>query len=382
MCHDLMRGLKDESFMLMEQTPSQQNWQPYNSLKRPGQMRAQSYQTIAHGADTIQFFQLRRSVGGCEKFHGAVIAHVGTEDTRVFREVQQLGQELEMLGDRTLDSVNEAEVGIVFDWDNYWALEYTSGPNVDLTYVDQIHQYYRYFYERNIPVNMIPFDADFSRYKMVVAPVLYMVKAGMQEALEDFVSKGGVLVTTYMSGIVDQSDNVYLGGYPGVLSNMAGVWVEEIDALAPEQENTVIFDDGVSVPGRLVCDIIHLRGAECIGRYGKDFYAESPAVTRNLFGDGSVYYIGTEMDCRGLAKVLDMAAEDVSIKPVVKEKTGLEITYRKKDGQRYYFVINFKDEDFEIPSCFVGNTDVLTGECVKSGEMLSKYDVKIICTED
>ena len=382
MCHDLMRGLKDESFMLMEQTPSQQNWQPYNSLKRPGQMRAQSYQTIAHGADTIQFFQLRRSVGGCEKFHGAVIAHVGTEDTRVFREVQQLGQELEMLGDRTLDSVNEAEVGIVFDWDNYWALEYTSGPNVDLTYVDQIHQYYRYFYERNIPVNMIPFDADFSRYKMVVAPVLYMVKAGMQEALEDFVSKGGVLVTTYMSGIVDQSDNVYLGGYPGVLSKMAGVWVEEIDALAPEQENTVIFDDGVSVPGRLVCDIIHLRGAECIGRYGKDFYAESPAVTRNLFGDGSVYYIGTEMDCRGLAKVLDMAAEDVSVKPVVEEKTGLEITCRKKDGQRYYFVINFKDEDFEIPSCFVGNTDVLTGECVKSGEMLSKYDVKIICTED
>ena len=181
---------------------------------------------------------------------------------------------------------------------------------------------------------------------------------------------------------MDQSDNVYLGGYPGVLSKMAGVWVEEIDALAPEQENTVIFDDGVSVPGRLVCDIIHLRGAECIGRYGKDFYAESPAVTRNLFGDGFVYYIGTEMDCRGLAKVLDMAAEDVSVKPVVEEKTGLEITCRKRDGQRYYFVINFKDEDFEIPSCFVGNTDVLTGECVKSGEMLSKYDVKIICTED
>ena len=102
MTHDLMRGLKDEPFMLMEQTPSQQNWQHYNSLKRPGQMRAQSYQTIAHGADTIQFFQLRRSKGGCEKFHGAVIAHVGTNDTRVFRETAQLGGELESFGTRTL----------------------------------------------------------------------------------------------------------------------------------------------------------------------------------------------------------------------------------------------------------------------------------------
>ena len=195
MTHDLMRGLKDEPFMLMEQTPSQQNWQKYNSLKRPGQMRAQSYQTLAHGADTIQFFQLRRSVGGCEKFHGAVIAHVGNENTRVFREVAQLGAELESFGDRTLGSRNEAEVGLIFDWDNYWALEYTSGPSEDLKYVDQIHQYYQYFYKKNIGVDMIPVDADFSKYKIVVAPVLYMVKDGMKEALENFVKNGGILVT-------------------------------------------------------------------------------------------------------------------------------------------------------------------------------------------
>ena len=210
MTHDLMRGLKDEPFMLMEQTPSQQNWQKYNSLKRPGQMRAQSYQTLAHGADTIQFFQLRRSVGGCEKFHGAVIAHAGSENTRVFREVAQLGAELESFGDRTLGSRNEAEVGLIFDWDNYWALEYTSGPSEDLKYVDQIHQYYQYFYKKNIGVDMIPVDADFSKYKIVVAPVLYMVKDGMKEALENFVKNGGILITTFMSGIVGQSDNLYL----------------------------------------------------------------------------------------------------------------------------------------------------------------------------
>ena len=163
MTHDLMRGLKDAPFMLMEQTPSQQNWQPYNSLKKPGQMRAQSYQTVAHGADTIQFFQLRRSVGGCEKFHGAVIAHAGTADTRVFREVTQLGKELEKIGSRVMGSENHAKVGIIFDWENYWALEYTSGPNRDLRYLDQIEEMYNYFYNKNIAVDMIPIDADFSK---------------------------------------------------------------------------------------------------------------------------------------------------------------------------------------------------------------------------
>ena len=259
MTHDLMRGLKDEPFMLMEQTPSQQNWQKYNSLKRPGQMRAQSYQTLAHGADTIQFFQLRRSVGGCEKFHGAVIAHAGSENTRVFREVAQLGAELESFGDRTLGSRNEAEVGLIFDWDNYWALEYTSGPSEDLKYVDQIHQYYQYFYKKNIGVDMIPVDADFSKYKIVVAPVLYMVKDGMKEALENFVKNGGILITTFMSGIVGQSDNVYLGGYPGPLREMAGVWVEEIDALAPEQKNKAKFADGSTAACGLLCDLMHLE---------------------------------------------------------------------------------------------------------------------------
>ena len=377
MTHDLMRGLKDAPFMLMEQTPSQQNWQPYNSLKKTGQMRAQSLQTVAHGADTIQFFQLRRSVGGCEIFHGAVIGHVCTNDTRVFREVKQLGEELERLGTSTLGSANKADVGIVFDWDNYWALEYTSGPTEDLTYVEQIHQYYKYFYDKNIGVNMIPFDADFSKYKVVVAPVLYMVKEGMKEALTEFVKNGGVLITTFMSGLVDQSDNVYLGGYPGPLKEMAGVWVEEIDALAPEIMNKVTFADGTEVPCNLLCDVMHLEGAECLATYAEDFYAGTPAVTKNQFGKGYTYYIGTNMNGDGIAKVLDMAVAQADVSSVIQEETELEVTCRKADNCTYYFVLNFKDKDIEVPSCFVGCEDALTGEIVASGKMMKKYDAMI-----
>lgn len=378
MCHDLMRGLKDAPFMLMEQTPSQQNWQPYNSLKKPGQMRAQSIQTLAHGADTIQFFQLRRSVGGCEKFHGAVISHAGTNQTRVFGEVKQLGEELERLGTSTLGSVNDSQVGIIFDWDNYWALEYTSGPTEDLTYVEQIHQYYKFFYDKNIGVSMIPFDADFSKYKVVVAPVLYMVKEGMKEALTEFVKNGGILITTFMSGIVDQSDNVHLGGYPGPLRDLAGVWVEEIDALAPEQSNTVTFADGTEISCNLLCDVMHLEGAECLASYASDFYAGTPAVTRNTFGSGCTYYIGTNMNNDGIAKVLNMAIKEAGVASVIDEATELEVTCRKADNCSHYYILNFKDQVVEVPSCFAGCKNILTGKTVQAGTMMKKYDVMIV----
>ncbi|TAH63394.1 MAG: beta-galactosidase, partial [Anaerolineaceae bacterium] len=381
MRHDLMRGLKRQPFMLMEQTPSQQNWQPYNSLKKPGQMRAQSYQTMAHGADTIQFFQLRRSVGACEKFHGAVIGHVGTENTRVFREVSKLGEELKALGDRLLGADNPAQIGIIFDWDNYWALEYASGPNKDLKYVDQIHQYYRYFYEKNIPVDIIPVDGDFSKYKAVIAPVLYMVKDGMQQALESYVKDGGILLTGFMSGIVDQSDNVHLGGYPGPLRNLAGIWVEEIDALAPEQNNTLRFADGTDYVCSLLCDIIHLEGAVSLADYTSNFYSASPVVTKNEFGKGSVFYLGTQLEEKALEKVLNQVTDLANVKSVIDAETGLEIVCRTISDKKYYFVMNLTGENLILPQPLAGKEDILTGNILTAGSVFAPYDVAIICEE-
>ncbi len=381
MRHDLMRGLKGQPFMLMEQTPSQQNWQIYNSLKKPGQMRAQSYQTLAHGADTIQFFQLRRSVGACEKFHGAVIEHAASENARVFREVAKLGEELQALGDQFLGADNPAQVGIIFDWENYWALEYAVGPHRDLKYENQIHQYYSYFYDKKIPVDLIPIDADFSKYKAVVAPVLYMVKDGMEQALETYVQGGGVLLTGFMSGIVDQSDNVHLGGYPGPLRKLSGIWVEEIDALAPEQSNTLRFADGSEADCHLVCDIIHLEEAVSLADYTGNFYAFSPAVTKNQFGEGTVFYVGTQPEQKGLEKVLDQMMELAGVKPVIDVQTKLEIVCRTTLEKCYYFIINLTDETLALPPLFAGKADIITGNTLTLQTCLAPYDVVLLCEQ-
>lgn len=378
MTHDLMRGLKQQPFMLMEQTPSQQNWQPYNSLKKPGQMRAQSYQTIAHGADTIQYFQLRRSIGACEKFHGAVIEHVGHEDTRVFRETAALGAELAQLSD-IIGTQTQAQVAVIFDWDNYWALEYTSGPTVDLKYVEQIHRYYRYFYEQNIAVDLVPVDADLSKYKLVAAPVLYMIKEGMQERLTEFVMQGGALLTTYMSGIVDHSDNVHLGGYPGPLRELAGIWVEEIDALAPEQSNGVsLVNEELTGTSNLVSDLIHLENAEALAHYTSNFYAGMPAVTKNTFGDGTVYYFGGQLEDQLQDQLFKTIVEESDITPVIEEATKLEIACRENEEAKFFVIINFHEEAQPLPEMFVGKTDLLTGKVLSSEMMLTQYTTYIV----
>lgn len=376
--HDLMRGLKNKPFLLMEQTPSQQNWQKYCSLKKPGQMSAQSYQTIAHGAESILFFQLRQSAGGCEKFHGAVISHSGSDKTRVFNEVAELGKQLERLGSKTIGSVNRSDVGIIFDWDNYWAVESTSGPTADMKYVDQIHDYYKHLYKRNISVDIIPYNADFSRYKLIYAPLLYMVKPGMESNLKNYVKNGGVLVTGYMSGIVNESDNVYIGGYPGPLRDLAGIWVEEIDALAPEQSNRLNFVNGLTFECGFLCDVIHTEGAETLAVYDSDFYAGMPAVTKNKFGDGYVFYIGTKLSDEGLDYMTDKIIESANVKSVIDFKSDLEVTVREKFGKKYYFIINFTDKEQHLPEYFAGNINLLNDEFLEHNKLIKPFESLVI----
>lgn len=346
MAHDLMRGLKDgQPFMLMEQTPSQQNWQPYNSLKRPGVMRLWSYQSVAHGADTIMFFQLRRSIGACEKYHGAVIEHAGHENTRIFREVAELGKELQILGDTTLDASVESKVAIVFDWDNWWAIEKSSGPTVALNYVDQIHKYYAAFFRRNIQVDIISVDTDMSKYDIVLAPVLYMVKPGFATKLEKYVEAGGTFLTTFFSGIVNENDLVTTGGYPGELRKLLGIWVEEIDALLPEQKNRIVLKETYGdLQGEygcgMLCDLLHSEGAEVIAEYGDDFYKGMPVVTRNTFGQGEAWYVASDPDERFLDGLLGQLAAAKNVESLLETPEGVEVSARTKDGKPYLFVMN------------------------------------------
>ena len=361
MRHDLMRGLKQGApFMLMEQTPSVTNWQSYNLLKRPGDMRLISYQAVAHGADTVMFFQMRRSIGACEKFHGAVIDHVGTENTRVFREVSQLGEELKQLGDTTLDSRTPSKAAMLVDWDNWWALEYSAGPSCDLKYMDELANYYTALYDNNISVDIISAQDPLDDYKVVIAPVMYMTKPGADEKIRKFVSEGGTFVTTFLSGLVDEHDLVITGGYPGKLRDILGIWVEETDALPSYMKNSFSWN-GKDYDCGLICDIMHMENAKALASYDKDFYKGTPVLSRNEFGKGHAYYVATRAGQDFYADFLKKVLEEQGVEPVFKPCKGVEITLRRKEETNFLFFLNHNPRESVLIAEKPG-TDLLTGK--------------------
>lgn len=346
--HDLMRGTGGgKPFVLMEQTPSQQNWQPFNALKRPGVMRLWSYQAVAHGSDAVLFFQMKRSIGSCEKYHGAVISHAGHEHTRVFREVAELGRELEQIGSEIIGSGISAQTALMFDWENWWAVEYSAGPSVNLKYKEQVLHYYTALHRQNIPVDIIGEEDDLSGYKLVIAPLLYMTKPGVDERIREFVKAGGTFVTTCFSGYVDESDRVITGGYPGRLRDILGVWVEESDAL-PEHKSNRFICENQEYPAEILCDIIHPEGAETLAEYQEDFYAGTPVLTENSFGKGKAYYVGTCSGDEFYRNFTRRLCREQQIVPSAEVMEEVEAVRRRGEQAEYLFLLNHEDREQEI----------------------------------
>lgn len=379
MNHDLMRGIKGgQPFALMEQTPSVTNWLAYNALKRPGVMRLWSYQAMAHGADTVMFFQMRRSIGACEKYHGAVIDHVGTENTRVFREIAAMGQELKNLGAKTLGARYKSKAAVFVDWDNWWGIEYSAGPSCDLRYLDEVFNYYRALEEQNYAVDIIGTDDDLEQYDVVIAPILYMTKKDYDEKIRSFVKSGGTFVTTFFSGYVDEHDLVITGGYPGRLRDILGIWVEESDALPTDKCNHFIYNGDV-YQAKLLCDIMHLEGAVELSEYQEDFYAQTPVITVNAYGKGKAYYVGTRSTEDFYRTFVKGIMEEKGIHPVLETPEGVEATERFKGEHSYLFILNHKDETVKF-TAREDRTDLLTGRNYAAGQsiVMNAKDVLIL----
>ena len=376
--HELMRGLKQgKPFVLMEQTPSVTNWLPYNSLKRPGVMRLWSYQAVAHGADAVMFFQMRRSIGACEKYHGAIIDHVGNEHTRVFKEASALGKELEQIGERTLGSVEKAECAILFDWDNWWAIEYSAGPSCLLKYRDEVENYYNALHGANIPVDIIGMEDDFSKYKLIIAPILYMVKEGIDDKIRKYVEEGGAFVTTFFSGYVDEHDLVTIGGYPGKLRDIMGVWVEESDAL-PEGTTNHFEWNHKKYEASLICDLLHSEGAEVLATYGTDFYEGMPVLTENAYGEGKAYYVASRSTVSFYEDFIGKLCEDCGITAVIEAPEGVEVTARYTKEHKYLFLLNHEKESRKIVADD-DYYDILKKVSISKGDTITieKTDVQI-----
>lgn len=353
MNYDICRGLQTpgKPFMLMEMSPNQASWERVAALKRPGEVTRIALQGIAHGADSALYFQIRRSPSGFEKFHGAMIDHVGHEHTRIGAELTELGKKLQALYPYLRDTRIKAKAAVIMDFDNQFGVEIPCSIQKHIDYWGEVEHYYRYFNEHNIPVDVLPASGSLSGYSLVVAPMLYMLDQSFADEIKTFVHNGGIFVCTYYSGIVDLNDKVYPGGYPGVLRDVCGIWVEETDALDSTQKNIIRTEGALGdreFSCGFMCDIIHLQGATSLGNYTCDFYAGTPCVCENQYGAGRTVYLGSKLDSSGVDAVLDYCCGLAGVSGILSPVAGVEACLRESNDTRLLFLLSNAMEPKEL----------------------------------
>jgi len=339
---DLMRSLGGgKPWLLMEQAPNHVNWRQRNAPKAPGEMRLGSYQSLARGADGIQFFQWRASFAGAEKFHSAMVPHAGTA-TRTWEEIVDLGGELAKLTDVCGTRV-AAEVAIAIDWESWWALETAGMPSHDLQLSDLVGRWYRPFWERNLTTDFAHPEADLSGYKLVVVPNLYLLRDAGAENLTRFVADGGTLVVSFFSGIVDENDHVRLGGYPAALRALLGLVVPEFCPHGEGESGSVILD-GQAYSCELWSDSVELEGAEPVATFDGGWLAGRPAVTRR----STAWYVGTQLDREGMDALVALLATETGLKPELDAPEGVEVVRRSAEDRSFLFLLNHTQETAEV----------------------------------
>jgi beta-galactosidase len=386
--HDQCRAMKGgKPFMLMESVPSIPTRGRVKKRKEPGMHMLSSLQAVAHGSDTVQYFQWRKSRGSVEKFHGAVVDHVGTEHTREFRDVANVGEALAKLDDVVGTSVRP-EVALIQDWENEWAIR--EGARVYLgdntKYRQECNAHYKPFWEAGVPVDVVDQTCGLDDYKLVVVPMAYMLRPGFADRLKSYIADGGTAVMTYWSGVVDESDLCYLGGVPGDgLREVFGVWEEESQSYYPDESVDIVMKDGntLGIGGRYkavdTCSVVHAEGSEVLATYGGEYFAGSPVLTVNTYGSGKAFYIAARTKGAFLSDLYKRLVAEAGIQRVIESELPAGVTAQlRTDGERrFVFLMNFNESEATVV-LDRDYTDLLTGKSCDGSVSLPPFGVLVL----
>lgn len=375
---DLVRSLKPGvPWLLWEQATDAVNWRPANPGKAPGALAAETAQSIGRGAGGIMFFQWRQSRAGSEKFHSAMLPHAGTQ-TRTWQEVVSLGERLRRLGELPAPG-SDARVALVFDWENWWAVEERDHP-FEIDYLAVALEWYGALHRRGVMVDIIgPEEAD-ARYDLILAPALYLLRDDGAAALNRYVGEGGTLLTGPFSDIVDQHDQFCDGGFVTRLGEALGIRYEDFGALAGppaggmgvgalgavgagDPQTVALTLDGIPARGTLVAEAIHATTAEVVVVFDDGPNAGRPALTRQRHRAGEAWYVATMPDATGVDAIVARLLRETGVRPVVDDlPDGVEVARRGS----LVTVINHRD----VPA-----TLDLAGTDVESGHPLGRTEL-------
>ena len=348
---------RKDPWFLMEHSTSAVNWREINYRKEPGQLVRDSLAHVAMGADAVCYFQWRQSKAGAEKFHSAMVPHAG-EDSAVFRDVCELGADLNKLSDEGIlgSRLAKSRVAVVFDYESEWATEHTATPTQHVHHVDEPLAWFRALADQGVTADVVPVRGAWDDYEMVVLPSVYLLSEETTRRVRDYVVGGGRLVVTYYTGISDEKDHVWLGGYPGSIRDVVGVRVEEFMPMG---------DDFTGVPDRLelsngavahdIADVIgSVDGTATVLETFKDDpwtgMDGAPAIVAHTFGEGRSVYVGARLGRDGIALSLPEILDSLGMAEAGgNDGRVLHVEREGANGSRFVFSFNRTHETVRVP---------------------------------
>ncbi|MFF8381880.1 beta-galactosidase [Streptomyces sp. NPDC015661] len=314
--------------------------------KEPGDIRRHSLGHIARGADGTLFFQWRQSRAGSEQWHSAMVPHAGP-DSRTFREVTAVGEEVARLGELAGSTVR-AEVAVLHDSDAWWALEVDGLPSAGLDYHSALRRAHRALWDAGVTVDFAHPEHELSRYRLVVAPALLLLSDAGAANLSRYVADGGTLLVQPFSGAVDEHLHARLGGYPAApLREALGIRIEEYRPLRRDEE-TVLSDGSRATEWS---ESLRTEGAEALVTYTGGMLGGRPALTRHGFGAGQGWYLSTRLDDTGYAALVTRLLADAGVAPDLPGlPSGVEaVTRHAPGGRRWHILINHRADVVPLP---------------------------------
>lgn len=352
---DRSRGMAEgRPWLLMEHAANAVNWQQVNRAKEPGEMIRDSLAHIARGADGALFFQWRASTAGIEQWHSGMVPHAGAE-TRQFREVEQLGAAVRALAPVQGSVVEPAKVGMLVDEVSQWAIRASRLPSGLLRPLALARRLHEALGDRGIAVDVVPSGAPLDGYRVILVPTMYLAKDGVAERIARAVEAGAHVLVTFASGIVDETNRVIAGGYPGAFRELLGVRAQEIRPLFEGEQ--VALDDGGSAT--IWTELLDVDDADVLRTYADGPLAGHPAVTRVSRGSGSATYLSCEIDDSGLNELVDDLVGLSGVESIAHVQRGLAVTRRVSGDRSFLFLINPESTDM---SAEASGTDLLTGD--------------------
>lgn len=337
--HAAARGLKQKNFWVFEQQSGPHGWNTMSRAARPGEIRLWTYQSVACGADAVEYFRWRVATSGTEQYWHGILDHDARPGRR-YEEVKRTAGELARLADAIAGTEVRAAAALWHLYDAHWVIGFQPGcPGMDLW--QEAARFERALGRRGVMYDVVGPPADLARYRILICPHAVILSPEHARALGAFAEAGGTLVLTARSGERTWSNRIVQTPRPGLLADLAGCRVAEYDMVAGERcVRLRMTDTGRQYDAFGWCDILEVEGADVVATYAADFYAGRPAATVHAVGKGRVYYIGASAEDAFYADLIGRLCEEQGVPMLGPLATGVEALERRGRGRRLLFLLN------------------------------------------